>query len=136
MPDPSHSYGWRDFSERSSFGNLREWGYGAISYNPDAKVYREGIKRIREFGIEIDDVTTKDLINDNNFIYGIKLNNIARNNFYSMSSVRIKELSDKYNIDYVIMDKRYGEKPFLKSVYENKHFYIYEPTIRKSTEKG
>jgi hypothetical protein len=136
MPDPSHSYGWRDFSERSSYGNLREWGYCAIAYSSEAKVYREGIKRIREFGIEIDDITTKDLINHNDFIYGIKLNNIVRNNFYSMSSVRIKELSDKYNIDYVIMDKRYGKKPFLKSVYENEYFHIYEPTIRKSTEKG
>ena len=135
MPDPSHSYGWRDFSERSSFGNLREWGYCSIAYNPDAKVYREGKKRIKEFGVEIDNVTTKDLKNDKNFIYGIKINNIVRKNFYNMSSVKIKKLSDKYNIDYVIMDKRYGEKPSLKSVYENEYFHVYEPTIRKSNEK-
>jgi hypothetical protein len=132
MPDPSHSYGWRDFSERSSFGNLREWGYCAIGYNPDAKVYREGIKRMREFGIDVEKVTDEDLRTLKSGIYGQKLNRDIQKSYYTRSADRFEFLNNKYKIDYMVMNRKY-HKPaqqadLLKKfriVYLNEHFIVY-----------
>lgn len=128
MPDPSHSYGWRDFSERSSFGNLREWGYCAIGYNPDAKVYREGIKRMREFGIDVEKIREEDIINSSTFIYGSKLVNDIRTEFYNMKEEQIQYLSNKYSIDYIVMNKQYHKNSFcsFNVAYENQHYIIYK----------
>ena len=132
MPDPSRSYGWRDFSERSSFGNLREWGYCAIAYNPDANVYREGIERMRNFEIDAEKVSNRDLRESKTSIYGQKLNKDIRATFYNMRAEQLKEISNKYKIDYVIMNRKY-HKPaqqadLLKKfrvVYMNDHFIVF-----------
>jgi len=127
MPDPSHCYGWRDFSERSSFGNLREWGYCAICYNPDYESYIEGNKRMKEFGIDIDKITNADLKNSNYSIYGQKLIKDIREYFYNMQESEIKNLTAKYNIDYIVMKKNYHKKRFINFavVYENDHYIVY-----------
>jgi len=119
MPDPTHYYGWRDFSERSSFGNLREWGYGAIAYNPDVKVYREGIKRMREFGFDITEDDLKILKKSyKNF----------RKTFYTMNTEQLNKLSRKYKIDYVVMNKKYQKNKFpaFTVAYENKNYIVYK----------
>lgn len=54
MVDPTIYYGWRDFSQRSSFGNLREWLHTGWLYDSRADVYTEGVKRFGEFGIDIE----------------------------------------------------------------------------------
>lgn len=127
MPDPAHYYGWRDFSERSSFGNLREWGYCAIAYNPNLKVYQEGLKRMREFGIDIDKITEEDLRNSETFIYGQKLTNDFRITLYNMKAGRLRTLSNKYQINYIVVDKRYQKYRFdaFKVAYENEHYIVY-----------
>ncbi len=128
MPDPSHSYGWRDFSERSSFGNLREWGYCAISYNPDYKIYQDGIERMNEFGIDIEKITEEDLKDSKAFIYGDKLRKDIRLKFYNMKARQFKALSRKYKINYVVMKKKYHQNEFdaFKVAYENKYYIMYK----------
>jgi hypothetical protein len=128
MPDPSHSYGWRDFSERSSFGNLREWGYCVIAYNPDYKLYQEGLKRMQEFGIDIEKIREEDIINSSTFIYGSKLVNDIRTEFYNMKEEQIQYLSNKYSIDYIVMNKQYHKNSFcsFNAAYENQHYIIYK----------
>lgn len=128
MPDPSHSYGWRDFSERSSFGNLREWGYCAIAYNPDYDVYQQGVGRMKEFGIDIERITDKDLKDSTTFIYGQRLNRKLRRVFYCMKSVELEAFTRKYEIDYVVMNKKYHKSKFnnVKTAYENKHYIVYK----------
>ena len=127
MPDPSHSYGWRDFSERSSFGNLREWGYCAIAYNPDYKIYQEGIKRMKEFGIDMGKVTDKELNNSKTFIYGQKLAEDIRVTFYNMKAEQLRAISNKYKIDFIILNKKYHKHKFkvFKVAYENKYYVVY-----------
>jgi hypothetical protein len=127
MPDPTHHYGWRDFSERSSFGNLREWGYCAIAYNPTYKVYREGIRRMREFGIDIDIINEKDVRNPESYIYGQKLTRYLGITYYDMKAERLRALSEKYKIDYLIMEKRRQKYQFKQFtvVYENEHYIVY-----------
>jgi hypothetical protein len=128
MPDPAHYYGWRDFSERSSFGNLREWGYSIIAYTSDRLAYEEGLKRMREFDIDIDMITEDDLKNRKLFIYGKDLSKKVREVFYRMKSADFMSLSRKYGLDYIVMNKKYHEGKFddLKIAYENKHYIVYE----------
>ena len=126
MPDPSHYYGWRDFSERSSFGNLREWGYSAIAYNPNVKTYNAGIQRMKDFGINIKEVTGDDFNKMNTFNYGQKLSIDLRKIFYNMNYIKLMELSKKYGINYIIRQKKYLTNPSrLKVAYENDNFILY-----------
>lgn len=119
MPDPTHYYGWRDFSERSSFGNLREWGYCAIAYNPDFKLYQEGLKRMRAFGFDITE--------DNLKILKKSYKNF-RKTFYTMNTEQLSELSRRYKIDYVIMNKKYHKNKFdaFNMAYENEYYIVYK----------
>ena len=128
MPDPSHHYGWRDFSERSSFGNLREWGYTNITYNPDYSTYQEGLKRMKEFGIDMEIISEEILKNSKAFIYGQKLAEDIRMFFYSMNSKNLRAISSKHKIDYFIMKKK-NQKVFFDDfevVYENKFYIVYK----------
>ena len=129
MPDPSHYYGWRDFSERSSFGNLREWGYCAIAYNPDRSRYLEGKKRMKEFGIDINKISYEDLKTTKYSIYGQKLIRDIRERFYRMSVEELKCLSNKYKINYIVMKKKFQTRGVheFKVAYENKFYIVYEP---------
>lgn len=130
MLDPSHHYGWRDFSERSSFGNLREWGYCAIAYNPDYTLYRKGLERIHEFGIDYEKIEEKNIYSGNS-IYGLKLANDVRAKFYNINEEQIKYLSNKYSIDYILMNKQYHKNSFhsFKIAYENKYYTVYNISI-------
>ena len=86
MPDPTHYYGWRDFSERSSFGNLRDWGYSSFAYNSDYEIYLEGKKRLAEFGF--------DIMEENRSILRKSYANF-RNTFYGMKAEQLNALSSK-----------------------------------------
>lgn len=128
MIDPSHSYGWRDFSQRSSFGSIREWGYVTICYNSNYKNYLEGVKRMREFGINIDKLTIEDIEINREFLYGTKLIKDAQTAYYSMSEQRMRELVNKYDINYFLFDKRFKNKSFpfkrFEVVYENNYYFV------------
>ena len=119
MPDPTHNYGWRDFSERSSFGNLREWGYASFAYNSDYEIYLEGKKRLAEFGFDIMEenlsVLKKSYVN-------------FRQTFYGMKAEQLSALSSKYKIDYVIMNKEYLKNKIdaFNVAYENECYIVYK----------
>ena len=132
MPDPAHKYGWRDFSERSSFGTFREWGYCAILYNSDYKVYQEGIRRMKEFGVDIEKITEEDLGKSNSMVYRSKLNKDTRLSYYNMSVNRLQKLCKEYSIDYFIMNRAYLKLSHLLSLFEkfkiayvNNHFLVF-----------
>jgi len=61
LVDPWKGCGWRDLSERSSFGSVREWGFTAIAHNPTYSVYQEGNRRLKLFGIDLDKITEADI---------------------------------------------------------------------------
>jgi hypothetical protein len=127
LPDPSHNYGWRDFSERSSFGNLREWGYTNIAYNPDYGLYQEGLSRMRQFGIDIDKLTYKDIKNSVKFSYGSKLVREIQKNYYALSAQQLKNITIRNEINYAIMKKKYQIKKYdlLEIAFENDHYVVY-----------
>jgi hypothetical protein len=131
MPDPSHTYGWRDFSERSSFGNIREWTYTIIGYNSDYEILKKGLQRLKEFGIEVDKISEEDLKKDKSLLRGTKLTEEIRQAYYTMSDLRLKELCAKYQIDYVVFDKQFMKKErdraLFSPAFENKHYLILKP---------
>jgi len=125
MSDPVHYYGWRDFSQRSSFGNLREWGFGAIAYDPDINNYIEGSKRMKEFGIEIDKITTDDIKQFTAFPYEKIFRTKVRDIYYGSDDHWRVNLANKYGIDYFILNKKYVKvKSSLKTAFENDHYIV------------
>jgi len=126
MPDPTHYYGWRDFSERSSFGNLREWGYSGIVYRSEKSVYDEGVRRIKEFGIDIEKIGLEVIRDYPDFPYSDVLTGEVRKKYYQMEQEKLLDLAARYGIDYFIMEKSYMTIPVgLLPVYENEHFIIF-----------
>jgi hypothetical protein len=137
MPEPYHSYGWRDFSQRSSFGNLREWGYCGIAYDSDYSRYNEGIKRIKDFNIDIEKVSYEDIKNSKTFIYGQTLASIIKKNYYEFNSKQLYVLCSKYGIDYFIMRKRYIKEELRKSFkisFENDIYIVFKSGRLKESE--
>jgi len=51
----------------------------------------------------------------------------VRRTFYDMKAEQLTTLSLKYNIDYVIMNKRYHKNRFeaFKVAYENEYYVVY-----------
>jgi hypothetical protein len=124
MTDPTIYYGWRDFSQRSSFGNLREWLHTGWLYNSYIEVYQEGMKRFNEFSIDLNDY-----INQDTPLSGWhKLTKKVKDRYYSFGADWRIELSKRYDIDYFVMIKNeMGKESTLQVAYENEHFIVYKP---------
>lgn len=131
MVDPSHYYGWRDFSERSSFGNLREWLWFPVAYIVNVEILNEGIKRAKEFNI---DPLNNNFDNDfNKFNQSIVQQ--LRYNVYSYSTEQWRLLSKKYDIDYIILfRKRLRKSITLPIIYENTHFILYALNAKRDKD--
>jgi len=121
MVDPTIYYGWRDYSQRSSFGNLREWLYSAWIYNSNYKVYSDGIKRFNEFGVDL-----KPYLETRPPLKGFsKLDDEIRKKYYALADDWRISLARHYGIDYFVMKKSEIVEPSaLNAVYENDNFLI------------
>lgn len=123
MVDPSIHYGWRDFSSRSSFGNLREWLHTSWLYDSREESYREGRKRFDELGIELAPyLKYKPPIEGYN-----QLNIDVRKRFYDMRPEWFNAMAVRYGVDYVVMAKSgiHQTYPFT-AAFENKNFVVYK----------
>ncbi len=126
MTEPYRENGWREFSERSSFGNLREWGYLSILYNSKISLYREGLKRIKEFGIDIERLTADDIKNYQIHPFYILIREEIQKQYYSLSDEKLLDFANRYGIDYFIMRRHLRKKPgSLAIAYINESFVIY-----------
>jgi hypothetical protein len=123
MVDPTIYYGWRDFSQRSSFGNMREWLHTSWLYDSNRTNYDEGMRRAEEFGL-----SPFNYLNESPPILGYeKMDRDIRAAFYSFDENWFLNMSHKYGINYVVMRKKYIQK-FLKfeKDYENDFIIIYK----------
>lgn len=122
MVDPTIYYGWRDFSQRSSFGNLREWLHTGWLYDSRAAVYEEGIRRFAEFGI---DIAPYKQIRPSIEGYH-RLSDDLRRAFYSKDSDWFEDLSRRYKINYVVFKKSFLVRNYrFREVFENSSFVVY-----------
>lgn len=124
MVDPTIYYGWRDFSQRPSFGNLREWLYSSWLYDSNVKTYNEGLKRFEEFGLPLTTYLSASLP-QRKFA---KLNHDIQNAYYAMDDQKLEQLAGRYQIRYFLFSKanKRQHSTSLPIVYENSRFIVYE----------
>jgi hypothetical protein len=129
-PDPTIYYGWRDYSSRSSFGNVREWAYTGICYASSGEAYKKGRERCREFGIHLDEITPTEA-KVNNWTLSHEIPRTARDSYYNMTYDGLVSLSMKYGIDYFVVDKARCDEiennsfSKLPVVYQNEYYAVY-----------
>lgn len=123
MVDPTIYYGWRDFSQRSSFGNLREWLHTSWLYDSKKINYEEGLRRTSEFGVVV-----SDYLHESPPLNGFgKIHKDIGERFYSFDANWFLDMSKRYSIDYLLMKKSAIKSQLsLPTVYENDFFIIYK----------
>ena len=126
MPDPTHYYGWRDFSLRPSFGNLRDWLYGWC-YDARKDVFDEGVARLRALGIDLNQYLGMRANRSHDI--GDRMTSDLRKRYYSLSGNDLAVLSRKFGISYFVFDKSLGHSPPKECpvAYENDHYLIVRP---------
>lgn len=121
MTDPTIYYGWRDYSRRSSFGNLREWLHTSWLYDSNFKRYTEGLRRFGEFDIDLEpylrmrppDAAQKPLTDE------------LRKRYYAASDDWRINLARRHGIDFFVFERgRMLGPTSLRVVYENENFMI------------
>lgn len=123
LVDPTIYYGWRDFSQRSSFGNMREWLHTSWLYDSKKNNYDEGLRRAAEFGY-----SPPEYLNESPPLNGFgKIDKDVGNRFYSYDADWFREMAKKYSLDYIVMKKeRIKNRLLLPVAYENEFFVIHE----------
>jgi hypothetical protein len=117
MPDPTIYYGWRDYSRRASFGNLREWLHDAWVYDSKAAVYAEGLRRFQEFGLPLEKYIALSNVGQHAYV---EITADVEKQFYGFDTPRLRDMMVKYGIDYVVLIKSKMQHPFaLPTAYEN-----------------
>ena len=123
MVDPTIYYGWRDFSQRSSFGNVREWLHTSWGYDSKSSNYEEGVRRASEFGISPE----KYLNFDPPIIGTSRISEDISYNFYSNDENWFKKMASKYDINYLVMKKaRMNHQLPFPLAYQNEYFIVYK----------
>lgn len=121
MIDPAYAYGWREISERPSFGTLREWLYSGWIYDTKAPVFDEGLKRAKWLGLDLGRYLGR---SDVAVAYG-EMWQQARNNYDSMDAGRLKEGAATFGISYFVFDRRNAPTlPNLPVVFENERYAV------------
>lgn len=103
MLDPTHAYGWRQYSLRPSFGTVREWLYSGWIYDTRAETVDEGIRRAGLVGIDV----RKALSGQEGSAqarYGAMLEQASRR-YNRGDPAFLAQLSRSEGIDYFVFDK-------------------------------
>jgi hypothetical protein len=128
LADPWRKRGWREFSERSSFGNIYEWAHTSLLYADDYDVYTEGVRRAKLFGFSFDDYLELDLSSEastgelgRGIIAGVL------ENFLAYSGEELIQLLYDNNISYLILESKIANKftISLEPAYQNKWYVVY-----------
>ncbi|MCC8417825.1 MAG: hypothetical protein LN588_04995 [Rickettsia endosymbiont of Bryobia graminum] len=121
--DPSIYYGWRDFSERSSFGSVREWLHVSWLYDSNAQILKEGLARFKIF-----DINYLDYLNYSIAVSGFdKLGSDVQTKLYSMDTNWYLQIVKQYKLNYIVLQKHYMLKSLaFPVVHENHHFIVYK----------
>lgn len=128
MVDPTIYYGWRDFSERSSFGNLREWLHTSWLYDSRIDRYRAGLQRFGEFGISL--APYLDLPVEHLAGYS-KLHADIGKRFYEMDEGWFSSMWQRYSVSYVVMKKDQMIQSYsFNKVFENQHYVVFDIAVR------
>jgi hypothetical protein len=121
MVDPTIYYGWRDFSQRSSFGNLREWLHTAWLYDTRGDRFEDGRGRFAEFGIALDPY----LDARPPLAGAARLGAAVQRRYYEAGDGWRRDLAVRRGIDYFVFIKSHMRSPTgLPVAYENAAFLV------------
>ena len=119
---PTYYYGgWRDISQRASFGTLREWLHNTWIYESNFKAYEEGVRRFSLLGLELEKYI---LLEPRDAKQKIMIDSAQA--YYNANNEWFKKIKKEENIDYFIFEKQFmkNNKYELHCPYENTHFAI------------
>ena len=121
MLNPDYYGGWRDISERASFGTVNEWLHNAWIYDSNFKIYQEGVRRFSLLGLNLQNYYS---LNRNQALRQIRID--TKKSYYNKKNQWFKNMSDKENIKYFVFEKKNMKKNRynLHCPYENKHYVI------------
>lgn len=134
MPDPAHAYGWKDYSRRASYGNIRDWTHSVIAYRSDMAKFAEGIRRARRLGVDPETYLARSVASSSVYPGCAEYNRMLqdiRSAYYGLSGVELLNLARDERIDYFVFELKYTNVLQLKPVYQNTHFVICEPVLKK-----
>lgn len=100
MVEPSIAYGWRAYSERSSFGTPREHYLMSWIYNGDYNAYKKGQKRLQIYDKNIPAIVENNrfpaaiISSETSLVY----NDLAQDGFY-------QTIRDTYGVNYFVFEK-------------------------------
>jgi len=116
-----HGGGWRDISERASFGTTREWLHNAWLYDSNFKLYQEGVRRFSLLGLNPENYFS---LNHSDAQIKIKSDTIEA--YYNKENAWFKKMSEKENIKYFAFEKNFMKENRynLYCPYENRHYVI------------
>jgi hypothetical protein len=126
MTDPTMAYGWRDFSQRSSFGTLQEWYKTGWIYSGYQEDLQEGLKRGALFGIN--ELVPERFEKRPQWEFIEQAYSTILRNYYAPSGELLARIAHDYHIDYFVMDNSKafanGAIPAWSIVFENKHYTV------------
>ena len=114
--DPTIAYGWRDFSQRSSFGCAREWLHTSWGYNSDFGIYTDAIDRCKKCGVD----PLKYIKEEKSFM---QIYEVIGDFFYYNPEGR-KKIAEFYGVTYFVYNKTKDPSFPGKVVYENEQYII------------
>lgn len=123
MTDPCISYGWRDFSQRSSWGSIQEFLKTGWLYSGNLETFEEGLRRAKQINVD-PLVLLRDTPGTNRLNHSTVCDK-ARSVFYQQDPVWIADMVDAYGVDYLVMEKVHAtEQPRVPPIYENSSFFV------------
>jgi hypothetical protein len=121
MIDPTVAYGWREMSERPSFGTMREWLYSGWIYDTKALVFDEGLRRAKWLGIDIDNYVHR---TDVATAYSEMMQQ-AKDDYNKMDVQRLRQAATMFGISYFVFDRRSATTlPDLPIAFENDRYAV------------
>ncbi len=126
MTDPGQAYGWREHSERPSFGTLREWLYSGWIYNTQLAVMKEGLRRAGVLGLRVDDYIAADRTAPGTA--RAKITRDASQAYHSKDDAWRRQMAREEQIRFFVMDKTKmaGARPS-DVVFENDRYLVVKP---------
>lgn len=131
MTDPSKSYGWRDYSQRPSFGVLREWIHTSWLYTGNKELFSEGIRRVQVLGINPYGYLQRSLDGTKKSVgYEYEYRRLASDISHRYKSINAHDfikLAQQEKIEYFVFEKKQIKQPQLHVVYQNDYYVVCQP---------
>lgn len=123
MPDPCSNYGWRDFSQRSSWGALSEFLKTGWLYTSNRAVFEEGLARAKRLKVDSRAMLAKDPTSIRQNFRNVC--RTARRTYYAQNPAWMKAMASDYDIGYFVFLKRHAANgPVEPPVFENESFFV------------